>query len=258
MSIIWDEINKSVIPIKGYEDLYRRMHTSFEYPFVGNKFNFSLPQLIDYTKLGVGGDPQGRYTEYASNLIRIFTELHKAGVQNTLDLMALVETHQTLEEFCEKCPISGQDIVSAVKYLIYWFIPMEKYMSGLVKDDPVIRDALKVLRGIGIRTNLDLLQRGIHKAERKALADESGLPEAEIEEWINRADLSRLPWASRATISNIMGAGYGSLARLANANPEQLFEDFYRYGKSIGKNLKFGNEIENSYRIAKIVPVILQ
>ena len=72
------------------------------------------------------------------------------------------------------------------------------------------------------------------------------------------ADFSRLPWASKATIANIIGAGYGSLDRFRNANPEQLYADFFRYGESIGKNLKLGNEIENSYRIAKIVPVLVQ
>jgi hypothetical protein len=75
---------------------------------------------------------------------------------------------------------------------------------------------------------------------------------------VNRADLSRLPWASKATISNIIGAGYGSLAQLANADPEQLYADFFAYGQSIGKNLKLGNEIENIYRIAKIVPALVE
>ena len=68
---------------------------------------------------------------------------------------------------------------------------------------------------------------------------------------------ARLPWASEATISNIIGAGYGSLSQLANADPERLYADFYNYGKSIGKNLKLGNEIENSYRITKIVPQLV-
>jgi hypothetical protein len=53
-----------------------------------------------------------------------------------------------------------------------------------------------------------------------------------------------------------VGAGYDSIAQLAGANPEQLYADFIRYGKAIGKNLKLGNEIENSYRIAKIVPAL--
>jgi hypothetical protein len=84
------------------------------------------------------------------------------------------------------------------------------------------------------------------------------LPLEHVLSLVNRADLSRLPWASKATISNIIGAGYGSLAKLADAEPEKLYEDFYRYGKSIGKNLKLGNEIESSYRIARLVPRLVE
>ncbi len=40
--------------------------------------------------------------------------------------------------------------------------------------------------------------------------------------------------------------------------PEQLQTDFFAYGKAIGKNLKLGNEIENSYRIAKIIPKLIE
>jgi hypothetical protein len=90
------------------------------------------------------------------------------------------------------------------------------------------------------------------------MAKSSGVPEPIINELVNRADFSRLPWASKATISNIIGAGYASLKQLANANPDQLCRDFQSYGKSIGKNLKLGNEIDNSYRIAKIMPLIVE
>jgi hypothetical protein len=48
------------------------------------------------------------------------------------------------------------------------------------------------------------------------------------------------------------------MSELVNANPEQLYADFFGYGKAIGKNLKLGNEIENSYRIAKIIPVLVK
>jgi hypothetical protein len=42
----------------------------------------------------------------------------------------------------------------------------------------------------------------------------------------------------------------------AKANPEKLMADFLTYGRSTGKNLKLGNEIESSYRITKIIPQI--
>ena len=258
MLVNWDEVKRALSPIKDYEDLCQRFRKSFAYPFVRQTFNFTMPELVNYTRLCVGGDLRGRYNEYAARLIEILTKLHQAGVLNTLDLMARVETRERLKIFAEQNKMYAHDIVEVLKYLVYWLIPTEKYLSGLVRDDPYTSDAIKVLGGLGVRTNLELLQRGITAAGRKALAEASGLPEALILELVNRADFSRMPWASKATISNIIGAGYGSLSRLANANPEQLYADFFGYGKAIGKNLKLGNEIENSHRIAKIMPVLLQ
>jgi len=258
MFVNWDDISRALSPIKDYEDLCRRWQVSLSYSFVRETFNYSMPELADYTRLGVGGDPRGRYSDYASRLIGIFTELHQAGVPDIVDLVARVETRKKLEDFSKQNQIHAQDVVAVLKYLVYWFIPTEKYLSGLVRDDPAISEAIKVLRGLGIRTNLDLLQRGITATGRKALIRSSGLTKTVIAELVNRADFSRMPWSSKATISNIMGAGYTSLAQLASADPQQLYTDFFNYGKSIGKNLKLGNEIENSYRLAKILPVILQ
>jgi hypothetical protein len=145
-----------------------------------------------------------------------------------------------------------------LKYLLYWLVPGEKYLSGLVRQGSNVGKVILGLSNIGIKTNLQALQAGITPSGRETLATQTGLPIESIVEVVNRADFSRLPWASKATISNIIGAGYPNLAALANADPEKLYADFFRYGDSIGKNLKLGNEIENSYRIARIVPHIVK
>jgi hypothetical protein len=65
---------------------------------------------------------------------------------------------------------------------------------------------------------------------------------------------------SRAAMVNPMRAvcrlamGWNNTNRLP---AWQLYTAFFSYGKSIGKNLKIGNEIENNYRIPKIVPVLV-
>jgi hypothetical protein len=258
MFVDWNEVNKSLVPIKNYEELLQRFRVSFSYSFVREIFNFTMPELVTYTRLSVGADPRGRYNDYAEKLVQTLTEFHQAGVKNLLDLISRVETPAIMEQFAEQNKIYASEIVAVLKYLIYWFIPGEKYLSGLVRDDQPVIDAVKILSGSGIRTNLEILQKGRNANGRKALAESSGLPDSMIVALVNRADFSRMPWSSKATISNIMGAGYTSLAKLAHADPEQLYTDFFSYGKSIGKNLKLGNEIENSYRIAKILPVILQ
>jgi hypothetical protein len=258
MPVNWDEMQKALSPVKDYQSLLQRLQESFAYPLIRQNFNLSLPELENYTRLMLGGDSRGRYAEYLALLVDAQSQLQQGGVLNILDLLSQTATRDELQRFVEQSGVEATTVIAVLKFLLYWVVPGEKYLSGLVRDDPSASQAIKVLDGLGVRTNLQLLQRGLTGADRKALADSSGLPEIVIAELVNRADFSRLPWASKATISNIIGAGYGSLAELANANPEQLYADFFRYGKAIGKNLKLGNEIENSYRIARIVPAVLQ
>jgi hypothetical protein len=254
MPVNWAEVQKALVPIKDYEDGCRRLSKSLAYPFVTHAYNLSMPALADYTQKLLGGDARGRYTEYLSKLTGTLSQLHDTGVQDVLDLMKRIDTREKLENFVEQSGMHALDLVMLLWYLVYWFIPAEKYLSGLVCDDPDVTNDIQILAELGVRTNLQLLQQGLTPPKRQSLAEQSGLPVEVVLGLVNRADFSRLPWASKATISNLIGAGYASLAQLADADPHKLYADFFRYGKSIGKNLKLGNEIENSHRIARIIP----
>jgi hypothetical protein len=258
MAVNWNEVEKALSPLKDYEDCCRRFEEAFAYSFICEVFNYPMPDMIDYTQKLLLGDSRGRYVEYNARLVAVMHAIDQAGVRDVRDLAGRSASRYKLEAFIDQSALSALDIAVLLKFLVYWFIPNQKYLSGLVRDDPGTLAAIKILRDFSVRTNLDMLERGITAAARNSFAKECGLPEPVIFELVNRADFSRLPWASKATISNIIGAGYPSLQALANANPEQLYKDFFTYGKKIGKNLKLGNEIENSYRIAKIVPAILE
>jgi len=258
MPTSWDELQKDLFPIKDYEDLSRRWRESFEYPFVLDSYNFTMPEIIRYTDRLLGEDTRQRYTEYNRNLVKTFERFNQAGVKNLRDLTTRVDSRQSFEQFCEQSGIPASEIISALKYLVYWVIPVKKRLAELARPDEPIQDQIKVLQAIKVRFNLDLIEQGRSETGRQTLAGSSGLDPATIVELVNRADLSRMPWASKATISNIVGAGYGRLSKLANAAPQKLFDDFARYGETIGKNLNFGNEIESSYRIAKIIPLIIK
>jgi hypothetical protein len=257
MDIDWKEIQSVLSPLKDYEDCCRRYQKSFAFPFVLEAFNLSMPDLNEYTQKLLLGDARNRYISYNDRLTKIIYRLEQAEIENVVDLVEQTSSREELGAFSNRTHIPAVEIVTLLKYLIYWLIPGEKYLSGLVREDPSIVLAIKQLSIRGIRTNLEVLEKGRARAERKALSETSGIDESLITDLVNRADFSRLPWTSKATISNIIGAGYPSLADLRNANPEKLYGDFYAYGRRIGKNLKLGNEIENSYRIAKIVPLLV-
>jgi hypothetical protein len=258
MSINWNEMQQEMHPIKDYDDLRRRWREAYAYPFVCETYNLTMLEMAEYTRFLLGEDTRNRYLEYAQSLIETFKQLQREGVGDIQDFVRQVDTREAFEAFSEQTTVAPKELIASLKYLVYWFIPAKKLLSGLVSNNSPLKDAIQLLRSRGIRTNLDILQQGITLAARNGLAKSSAVPEEAINELVNRADFSRMPWAAQATISNIIGAGYGSLKELANANPDQLCRDFHRYGISIGKNLKLGNEIDNSYRIARIMPLVLE
>jgi hypothetical protein len=258
MTIDWNNVEADLVPIKNYDDLCKRLQRSFSYPFIGEAFDFSIQALLDYTQRLLGGDTRDRYKEYEIKITQALIKLVRAGCESVLDLIRQTSSRERLEKFIDQVDIPAGDIIRVLKYLVYWFIPGEKYLSGLVYSGSSLSESIKALAEYGIRTNLQLLQQGITSEERKSLSNKTGLSFNEITQLVHLADFSRMPWASKATISNIIEAGYPSIAKLAMADPEQLYKDFFRYGNSIGKNLKLGNEIENSHRIAKIIPVLLK
>jgi Domain of unknown function (DUF4332) len=258
MDFSWDEVAKALVPVKDYEDLCHRLHQSLSYPCVRQAYNLTLPALISYTHKLLGGDARKRYGEYEVRLTGTMKALDQAGVLDVADLAEKTARRDLLETFTLQSKVEALSTVAVLKYLLYWFIPMDKYMSGLVQGDPDVIAAIKVLGEVGLRTNLAVLQAGLTPTGRRQMAQNTRLTIETITGLVHRADFSRLPWASKATISNIVGAGYASLGQLADANPEQLYADFFKYGERIGKNLKLGNEIENSYRIAIIIPRLIQ
>jgi uncharacterized protein YciW len=94
-----------------------------------------MPQLIDYTQKLLLGDSRGRYTEYNSRLVQILTYLDQAGVQNVRDLKERTAKREKLEIFVDQWGINAPDIITVSKFLVYWLIPGEKYLSGLVRAD---------------------------------------------------------------------------------------------------------------------------
>ncbi len=258
MAINWEAVQKAIFPIKNFDDVCQRLRESFGYWFVHDAYNFSLPELSNYTQNLLGGDPRGRYSIYNSRLKSTISGLYTFGIENLVSLKDHTASREHLELLVDQCGIPAGEIAMVLKYLIYWVVPANKYLGGLIQPEPDIQQDILKLREFDIRSNLDMLQAGTTPAGRKVLADKTKISLAKITGLVNRADFSRLPWASKATISNIIGAGYLSLIQLANADPEQLVTDFFRYGKSIGKNLKLGNEIESSYRIAKILPQVIK
>jgi hypothetical protein len=257
MSIDWNEVQQALSPLKNYEDCCQRFEQAFKFSFINKAYNQTVAQLSDYMQKLLLEDSRNRYVDYHGKVEGVLQAVKVAGIKDVQELATKTALRANLEALTERTGLQPVDIAVLLKFLVYWFIPNQKYLSGLVQEDPSIQSAIQTLRQYGVRTNLEMLEKGIDRKGRNAIAEDSGISYGTIAELVNRADFSRLPWSSKATISNVIGAGYPSLADLRNADPEKLYADFFAYGRKIGKNLKLGNEIENSYRIAKIIPQLV-
>ena len=192
-------------------------------------------------------------------LQKTFKALGTAGVKDYQDLINRLGSEAELEAFAQKMGIPTGDIVGVLKYLLYWVLPGKKDLNQLILPTDTQKKANNaILREHGIRSNLDMLEKGSSLAGRKKLAAQSGLPLEFITEMTHRADFSRMPWFHGKTINHFIGAGYPTLELLAKADLEKLSADVLRYGQSIGKNLKFGVEADSGGIIARVLPKVVE
>lgn len=91
------------------------------------------------------------------------------------------------------------------------------------------------LRGCGVKTCEKLLEKGATKKGRKALAEESGISEKLILEWVNRSDLMRVPGVSTQYSDLLEAAGVDTVKELRRRKPENLADKMLEVNQA--KNL---------------------
>jgi predicted flap endonuclease-1-like 5' DNA nuclease len=95
-------------------------------------------------------------------------------------------------------------------------------MTSLVAIEGIgPKNAEKLARG-GVRSTEALLEKGGSKKGRKTLAEETRLSEDQILEWVNRADLFRIPGIGEEYSDLLENAGVDTVMELGNRNAENL------------------------------------
>jgi hypothetical protein len=78
---------------------------------------------------------------------------------------------------------------------------------------------------IGIKHPLHLYDRVLTPADRAALAAEIGVDEESILRLAKLTDLSRIRWVNHTFAYVLLEAGYGTSAKVAQADPAELYAD---------------------------------
>jgi hypothetical protein len=253
------KLKKDLYPIPSYSDLTKRLKYTLSYSFVRKAYHHDMQEAQVYARQLLGDDPKQRYGGWLENLQKTFNKMGTAGVKDYQDLITRLGSEEELEAFAQKLDIPIGDIIGVLKLLLYWVLPGKINLNQLVDPQETQKLAnLAILKEHGIRSNLDILEKGSSLAGRTNLAAQSGLPLEFITEMTNRADFTRMPYFHGKTINNFFGAGYSTLELLANADLAKLSADMLRYGQSIGKNLKFGMEVDSGGIIARVLPKVVE
>jgi predicted flap endonuclease-1-like 5' DNA nuclease len=97
-------------------------------------------------------------------------------------------------------------------------------MPGIVKIEGIGAAYAAKLAEAGVKTVAALLDKGSSPKGRKALAEKSGLSEAQILKWTNQADLFRIKGIGEEYSNLLEAAGVDTVIELAGRNPVNLLE----------------------------------
>lgn len=96
---------------------------------------------------------------------------------------------------------------------------MSKKISEIEGIGPVYSEKLEK---VNISTVEALLEKGATRSGRKSIADESGIDESKILDWVNMADLFRIKGVASQFAELLKASGVDTVKELRNRNAENL------------------------------------
>ena len=256
MEIDWFEVKR--ITLWSYEELVEELSKVLSYKFIQKHYNHSMKEATEYVNRLLGYDR--KYEAKAKALMELFRKLDALKIKDYNGLLHEIENREKCAEFLGKTGLSFRELISALNYIFRWVLPFCLYLrESIDPNDETQKGYLEELKKIGIRFNLDALERGRTEENRKRISRETAIPEAFIRILVNRADMTRLPYSNRKTVRHLCAAGYDSIDKIVQTDPTRLMEDMKAYFNKIGVKLSRSFiDLEGIIQWAKTIPKIVQ
>ena len=255
MEIDWSEVKR--ITLWSYEELIEKLLRVLSYEFVQKHYDHSMREAAEYVGRLLGYDQ--KYYVKTNALTELFRKLDAVKIKNFEELLHEIENREKCEEFLGKTGLSFTKLICALNCIFRWILPFCLYLKELIDpNDEAQKGYLEELKKIGIRFNLDALERGRTEENRKRISRETAIPETFICILVNRADMTRLPYSNRKTVRHLCAAGYDSVDKIAQADLTHLMEDMKAYFNKIGIRLSRSFiDLEGIMRWTKAIPKIV-
>ena len=118
----------------------------------------------------------------------------------------------------------------------------------------------KKLQAVGVRSTGRLLQIGADKRGRKDLAEETGISEKLVLEWVNLADLMRIKGIGEEYSDLLEEAGVDTVKELRHRSPENLFAALVEINekKALVRRLPSSKQVKSWVTQAKKLPPVVK
>lgn len=132
-------------------------------------------------------------------------------------------------------------------------------MAKLVDIEGIGEVYLAKLTEAGVTTIDGLLQKGASPKGRQELEEKTGIAHKLILEWVNRADLFRIPGVGEEYSDLLEAAGVDTVVELAQRNPENLYQALSAKNaeKGIVRRLPSQKQVGDWVEAAKGLPRII-
>ncbi len=253
--IDWKLVKK--MTLWDYEELIKKMTEILSYTFIQEHYNHKTKEATNYSKKLLGYDP--KHEKHVSRIANTFTILEALKVDTYEDLIHRIEDKEKCEDFLRKTKLPFEDLIFVLNHIFHWVFPHRLYLRELIDTENGCRKiGIEKLRNRGIRFNYDVLENGGTRIGREKLSKDTGIPESVILDFVNLADMSRLPYSNRKTVKHLLAGGYGSVAKLAQTDSVRIIEDMRSYFEGIGVKLSGFIDLEGIAQWARTIPVVVQ
>jgi predicted flap endonuclease-1-like 5' DNA nuclease len=126
-------------------------------------------------------------------------------------------------------------------------------MANLLRVEGIGEVYAQKLSDAGVKTTNALLKQGATSKGRKEIAENSGISETLILEWVNHVDLFRIKGVFEEYADLLEEAGVDTVKELAQRNPENLYKKLVEVNeqKKLVRQLPGKSQVENWVAQAK-------
>ena len=202
-----------------------------QYAFVRDTYERTLDQLCKDLARSAGSKPW---------LLDAVDRSEEVGVGTLWELVERVSSKEDAERFLEQAAIPRDHLEALLDFVKRWIIPVRTQLRQLfdTSDEALMRH-FEALKQFKLTNSFALLEHGRTKAGRRALAEQTGVPEEVILDFVHRADITRLPFVSGRVVKQLWALGYTSLEQLRAADPEDYFARMAAHYEAVSKGKPF-------------------